>query len=245
MNFGEHLGKEYLAGNIGAPGLGAYTKGTIHLTKGQVLYLYIGQSGDDVSLPTQLSFNGGGETHANSPFYGKGGGATDIRLISGDWKDDEGLNSRIMVAGGGGSGQGGGSGAGGNAGGLTGFMGVNINETAAIATQTSGHRFGYGRGGYGGESYSGGGGGYYGGGTSGNSSSMTTCGGSSFISGYLGCNAITGQKDREPSNQPNHYSGLVFSNTEMKAGNETMPNPNGGNMTGNLGHGHARIRFIT
>ena len=43
-------------------------------------------------------------------------------------------------------------------------------------------------------------------------------GGSSFISGYSGCNAITSATDRTPSGQPNHYSGKVFTNMTMTAG---------------------------
>lgn len=80
-------------------------------------------------------------------------------------------------------------------------------------------------------------------------------GGSSFISGHDGCNAI-----KEESTQTNiihtgnsiHYSGLYFHNTSIIDGagyNWTtskqqyvgMPNYNGGITAGNIGNGHARI----
>ncbi|MGX4438155.1 glycine-rich protein, partial [Clostridioides difficile] len=45
----------------------------------------------------EFTFNGGG-LGVNSG----GGGATDIRLVNGDWNNEQGLLSRIIVAGGGG-----------------------------------------------------------------------------------------------------------------------------------------------
>lgn len=144
----------------------------------------------------------------------------------------------------GGSGQGGNYGSGGHAGTLEGLEGYSKNPSAEIATQTSGFAFGYGRIGNPSEAYSGGGGGYWGGGTT-RQAPMSANGGSSFISGYPGCIAIKGENDRTSSGQPNHYSGLTFFNSDMKAGNEEMPKPNGtGTMTGNLGHGHIRVNYI-
>ena len=75
--------------------------GEIALQKGQKIYVYVGENGEDLSTPTAHSFNGGGPTHVTNPSYSKGGGATDIRLLEGTWDNAEGLNSRIMVAGGG------------------------------------------------------------------------------------------------------------------------------------------------
>lgn len=92
---------------------------------------------------------------------------------------------------------------------------------------------------------SGGGGGYYGG------SASAHCGGSggsSFISGYQGCNAITQGSTASSithTNQPNHYSDLVFTNTTMTAGNENMPTPSGKTEKGHSGNGYARITFIS
>ena len=62
---------------------------------------------------------------------------------------------------------------------------------------------------------SGGGGGYYGGfggkHTDGNCHMIGGGGGSSFISGHFGSNAV--DEDGNHTGQPNHYSGLTFSNT--------------------------------
>ncbi len=98
----------------------------------------------------------------------------------------------------------------------------------------------------------GGGGGYYGGGSSSTGSLGYAAGGggggSSFISGHTGCNAIS--KDSVSSNiihtgQPNHYLGYIFSNTNMKAGNEGMLSHDGkSTMTGNSGNGYAKITYL-
>ena len=50
------------------------------------------------------TFNGGGAWESNGSWNCQGGGATDIRLSIGDgkWDNTIGLNSRIMVAAGGG-----------------------------------------------------------------------------------------------------------------------------------------------
>jgi len=79
-----------------APGMGGYVCGNINLSNNFVLHLYLGQS-TYTSLYGML-YNGGGMGEA------PGGGATDIRLIGGDWNNFESLKSRIMVAGGGGGG---------------------------------------------------------------------------------------------------------------------------------------------
>ncbi len=78
-------------------GKGAYTAGNIELTKDDELYVYIGEDGDNID---QIGFNGGGLKEGG---YGSGGGgATDVRLVNGDWKLFDSLKSRIMVAAGGG-----------------------------------------------------------------------------------------------------------------------------------------------
>jgi hypothetical protein len=58
------------------------------------------------------------------------------------------------------------------------------------------------------------GGGYYGG----KSGEVSSAGGSSFISGYTGCNAISESSTENNiihTGQPNHYSGCVFTNSVM------------------------------
>ncbi|HBG2133747.1 TPA: hypothetical protein KPJ62_004150, partial [Clostridioides difficile] len=77
---------------------GGYSVGELILRKKTLLYIYVGQLGLDVSSSV-YAFNGGG--------YGTGavgGGATDIRLVGGAWDNEQGLFSRIIVAGGGGGG---------------------------------------------------------------------------------------------------------------------------------------------
>ncbi|BCS85831.1 hypothetical protein prwr041_17240 [Prevotella herbatica] len=107
------------------------------------------------------------------------------------------------------------------------------------STVSTGH-FGYCDG----NTQTGGGGGYYAGS---NAAHCGGSGGSSFVSGYTGCNAIKATSTAtviEPSDTPNHYSGYVFTNSTMIAGNTSLPAPGGGNETGHTGNGYARITFI-
>lgn len=84
---------------LAAPGKGGYVSGNIYLEKGNEIYVYVGESSNDSSKAGSLTFNGGGAGYDNVSTAGRGGGATDIRLIKGTWNDETGLNSRIMVAG--------------------------------------------------------------------------------------------------------------------------------------------------
>lgn len=70
-------------------GKGGYTQGTIKLNEGDTFYIYVGGKNQ------YGGWNGGGQTTEGNG----GGGATDIRLIPGEWNSEEGLKSRIMVAG--------------------------------------------------------------------------------------------------------------------------------------------------
>lgn len=91
---------------------------------------------------------------------------------------------------------------------------------------------------------SGGGGGYYAGGISGHAGGS---GGSSFISGHSGCDAIIESSTENTivhSGQPNHYSGLVFTDTQMIDGAHAMPSPNGGTETGHSGDGACIISWF-
>ena len=217
---------------------GSYTSGIITFLNEIKLYLYIGTTHGifnvihpDTTLSRTLKPNG----------------ATDIRYepIDEEYYSFKSLKARIMVAASGGvsddlNGEFGHGGA------LTGERGLgNISRTGTIvdppkiapgATQTSSGicnsdtmciegTFGLARqniemtdnGGTGG-------GGYYAGcsiNPSGNGG-----GGSSFISGHQGCNAISEESNDfnsiKHTNQSIHYSGLVFYNTKMKPGKETM-----------------------
>lgn len=263
-------------------GLGGYTSGTINLEKNQKLYIYVGGS----TSSYEGGYNGGaaGGSGTDGKYTG-GGGATDIRIVNGNWNDFNSLKSRIMVAAGGaGTGYYGSEIIGGAGGGLTGYQGTLksggvIDKNHIIATagnQTSGGngcfncsitngKFGNGYFGfstYTGYGYgTGGGSGYYGGGSGSDTANNVSsgAGGSSFISGHNGCDAI-----KKESTEDNiihtggsiHYSGLYFTNTVMIDGNGYNWTTAKGNylkmpshidnteMTGNHGNGFARITMI-
>ena len=130
----------------GTGGKGAYTSGNIYLKKGQKIYIYVGQTGDGLQTAT---YNGGG---ASGTLYNgrAGGGATDIRLVSGEWDNFESLKSRIMIAAGGGGSMGASYKCNGGAGGaLSGYSGSKGGSggnytVAGGATQTSGGTAGKG-----------------------------------------------------------------------------------------------------
>ena len=235
--------------------IGSYTSGLISLNIGQIIYVYVGQSGITGIITANPSWNGGGAVTSGFSDGNNfsGGGATDFRLVSGNWDDFSSLKSRIMVAGGGG---------GvvsaydrlGFAGGLESIDSRHLfNEQEFIAlkaTQTSGNKFGIGASG----DRTGGGGGYYGGNTTSqilNTTRTDHCassGGSSFVSGYPGCDAIDKLSTSDNiihTGLPNHYSGYVFNNSQMIAGNASMPSPSGGTEIGHTGNGYARITFIS
>ena len=231
-------------GRIG--GYGGYTSGEISLSTQNVLYIYVGQQG--YFNTSSYTFNGGG-IPANAYGAQGGGGASDVRLVGADWNNFNSLKSRLMVAGGGGGSdyyQSRGSN-GGGAGGLTGSYGGYYRSggsypytVATGGTQTAGgigYNGGAGSFGFGGSQTmghgGGGGSGYYGGANGGYNSSVvgSGAGGSSFISGHSGCNAISASSTINNilhTGQAIHYSGLFFTNTSMTAG-------------ANSGHGQVRI----
>ena len=204
-------------------GCGGYVAGKISLTKNQVLYVYTGQQGNKFNnYSSGYMFNGGGYANKIGECCGAcGGGATDIRTTNGNWDNSTSLDTRIIIAGGGG-------GVYTNycsifsscAGGLEGYDGF-IHEYDSRyqqhqgkgGTQTAGGAAPLqwanaengtvgtlGKGGLGGKNRvvedgggSGGGGGLYGGsGSSGlNNGVWLGGGGSSYISGHPGCTAKT------------------------------------------------------
>ena len=205
-------------------GKGGYTYGEIVMPSGVSLYVFVGGQGLASSETANAGgYNGGGEAQYGSYYPSGGGGATDVRLNNGGgvWNNIPSLKTRIMVAGGGG-GTGnlnstnpwtvyhyeifGGCG-GGLYGGNGGYYDLKTNDKEGLANTssvgagqtTSGEPnqystaggFGYAGGfsnGYGG----GGGGGWYGGNRGfGHGGS----GGSSFISGHPGCDAVYSTND--------------------------------------------------
>ena len=202
-------------------GRGGYVNGSIIFAKDKNLYIYVGSMGTPQAVNGSTykngyvantgGYNGGGNT---SNAGGGGGGSTDIRLYSnGTWSDTSSLNSRIMVAGGGGgmnywqtqS-------KGGDAGGLTGLTfyvrGSNTLSNTGGEQERGGQQTGSnnnlpgenGSFGYGGSGYFGAGGGGWYGGSGGNDhpyngasgAEIAGGGGSSFVSGFSGCKAKSG-----------------------------------------------------
>lgn len=237
-------------------GAGAYVSGEIELEAGEQLYVYVGEQ----KLPASESstdeekeiaiFNGGG--YSQSGAYG--GGATDVRLASGDWYNESNLKNRIMVAGGGGgvksTAEEARGGVGGTTTGGTGSAAASIVNLGDYVGYGGSHNEGgrpgsdvvsagsgaLGKGGKAGyptgdsSNYgAGGGGGYYGG--SGSGGYAGAGGGSSFISGADGFQTV---------------SGYTFTNTQMLDGLSLIPNPRLGYETlGNTGNGYARITLLT
>ena len=259
-----------LDGTYYAGGKGGYVSGYIYLKSDDVLYVYVGSKGDDgkkINYQTYLGgYNGGGNSYGKH--YG-GGGATDVRLKSGMWDDFDSLKSRIIVAG-----AGGGSSAdmeatgwslGGAGGGLNGLDAIpgRGNQAGLGSTQTSGFAFGKGYSGDSTNTYSGGGSGYYGSPypNGENTWDKSAGGGSSFISGHDGCDAI--HVDSTVDNilhtgQSIHYSNYQFTNTVMIDGTgckwtnqltnscSGMPTHDGSStMMGNSGDGYAKITLIS
>ena len=100
--------------------------------------------------------------------------------------------------------------------------------------------------------------GYYGGfstDSSNNDWMYAASAGSSYISGHVGSVAITSETNETPKSGcadgttdvqcSYHYSGMKFTNTKMKAGNEEMPSHDGTTtMIGNTGDGYARVTAL-
>ncbi len=223
-------------------GKGGFSSGKINLTAGDKLYVYVGGQGgtatDLACIEAVLGantdtgglagWNGGGRggndgctpTNAADDAGGGGGGATDIRYFGATtpttaqlaWNSSLGLNSRIMVAGGGGGSSW--DSATYNAGSGGGLIGESAamygSETdanvGAGGTQLTGHAFGQGANGIFTTSSNvgdgGGGGGYYGaiGHTTTSAYGTAGGGGSSYVSGHTGSIAIdiTTDDDNEP-----------------------------------------------
>lgn len=191
-------------------GRGSYTSGIIQLSSNFNLYIYVGGQGKYGSGVSSFGgpvggFNGGG--NGGNSASGSGGGATDVRLTSGVWNNKASLESRIMVAAGGGGADNYGGTLNGNDDGSGGPGGALISIGAYIngvlnpqyfATQTSGAAFGVGGNATVRSDTGGGGGGYYGGIVTNNGNGGAS-GGSSYISGYKGCVAYDKKRTDDSS----------------------------------------------
>ena len=256
-------------------GKGGYVRGDITLSEGMKLYVYVGEAGKDYS--SAMSFNGGGRGSywPNDGQSYRGGGATDVRTVvhsaSDGYGGDASLNSRFIVAAGGGGALtygSGGDGTGGAAGGRTGYSGATRNKgtTSGWINATGGTQNGGGSGwkwgsslshstngskGYGGinteNNYgSGGGSGYYGGGSGGYVSGVVSsgAGGSSFISGHPGCTSVSGYVFTEGTTEMIDGQGKSWTTSTQTTGgsSKTMPTPPGGSISlGNQGNGYCRV----
>lgn len=229
-------------------GKGGYSYGTITLSKGATLYVYVGgQPASSSSTSTTITggYNGGGQARVHS--YGgtttycqAGGGATDIRV------GQDSLYARVIVAGGGGGsasinaattkyggGTSGGSpvsgfGASQTAGGTNGTFGKGANG------YISGYNYKYASGG--------GGGGWYGGGAVNAQSDSAT--------GYRNQNGGGSGYVYTSSTASNCPSGCLLTSTyylinaATVAGNTSFTSPTGTSETGHEGNGYARITYM-
>jgi hypothetical protein len=224
---------------FGTGGAGGYSKGNVTLTAGQVIHIGVGQAGFKSSSST--AYNGGGAGNPGDPGY-TGGGATHMATAGGVLSSLSGNQNSVLVVAGGGGGAAGGTcvcqyqGNGGAGGGTTGISGTcSGNDCGYRPAGTGGTQNAGGTSqspqigaafGLGATSSTntgdciqggGGGGGWYGGGAGGHAG-----GGGGGGSGYVA---------------------PALTVTQVTAGNASMPNPAGGNMTGRLGDGIARITW--
>ena len=213
-------------------GLGGYSKGIVHLTKGTTLYVCVGgqpQTVTTASVAVPGGFNGGGNgfnrAYSGTYTYGQaGGGATDIRI------GQNNLYARVIVAGGGSGSNNRTSGyAGGGLSGVTGQSGYAGTQTSAGtggsfgqggSATTSGSNYRYGA--------SGGGGGFYGGGAIASYSDSTNYdkysgGGSGYV--YTSSTASS------------YPSGCLLNSTYYLTASSTTEGIN-------TGHGKATITYI-
>jgi hypothetical protein len=173
---------------VNAGGFGGYSKGTLSVTPGETLNIFVGGQGTvaNVTLTSMGGgFNGGGHGYSNisGATTGGGGGASDVR------KGGTTLTNRVIVAaGGGGSADplgpfGGGGGNGGGTAGTTAPGGGGAGGTQVTGGVTGGA---FGLGGNATSGYKGGGGGgWYGGGVSSDAASRGGGGGSSYLGSFL------------------------------------------------------------
>ena len=235
-------------------GKGGYVSGVININTSLTLYVYVGGHVHEGS--SSITYNGGGKSQRN------GGGASDVRLVGGEWNDFESLKNRIIVAGGGGGTDGYSVGdktiydVGGAGGGIKGFP--SSQDKGQGGSQTEGGdgevKGSFGQGGgnnvTGKDGSGAGGGGYFGGGSSTSTQFYGGGGGSSYISGHPNCTAID-EESNDPfnmitKNNSIHYSGLYFFDTKIIDGNSEMPSPYNSSEkeTGHSLYGAVRITLI-
>lgn len=226
-----------------AGGKGGYSTGTVYLSQGQLLYVYVGQQGGSRTTGRGGGWNGGGDA-GNAGSSGGGGGMTHIstkqnpvdnRAITNE-KNNRGTNPNwdpdgtIIVAGGGGGG--------GNSGGTTrdqligGYgggetAGAGGAEKAASNETKTGYMQGYGQNRYDAQFYDGGGAGagWYGGMVR-STYDVAGGGGTGYVADKLGQYPIT--------------------HGQTVAGNQEFPTTDGTKKEeGHSGDGYAKITFVS
>ncbi len=239
-------------------GKGGYSKGTVTLKKGDVLYVYVGGKGMDsgTAYSGEIKtggYNGGGDgamsyykwnegstTYGSPCWVGAGGGGSDIRI------NHDSLYSRVIVAGGGSGGAYKNSSytsKGYAAGGVT-SLGYDASCQAGQTSAGVNGSFGQGASVTGTADYKsvgpGGGGGWYGGGgakaSSTDSNVVKYSGGGS---GYVYTSATA-------ANYPSGCllnSSYYLSNASTIAGDTAFTSPSGSTETGHSGNGYARITY--
>lgn len=236
----------------GDGGLGGYSKGTLSLPKGAQVYVYVGGHGKTANpsdgAETSGSFPDGGGTktgHAGSEAAvpGTGGGSTSIRLLT------DSLYSRVIVAGGGASGDQGALDHCGFGGGMSGGSsyccgrrpldpGAGTQTGSSPGPKGSGvaGTFGQGATGLCMQGRNSGGGGWYGGGSGGYSGECSCAsggGGSSMAAWRSG--------DRSKCDKFALDRSFYLSDASTEAGNTSFPAPSGSSETGHRGDGYAKI----
>jgi len=230
--WGAQGGGEPATGYYGDGGKGGYSTGSASVTPGETIYIVIGQQG--FQSHSTIAYNGGGGGTNHHSFTGyTGGGATHVAKVSGLLNTLSGQIANILLVGAGGGGAGGSDmnnwpsyGVdGGAGGGTTGIDGTDAHgrlgghggtQSAGGSSSNPCVEASFGLGATSSCSSSnwiqggGGGGGYYGGGAGAHYGGGGG-GGSSYIGGV--------------------------SSSETIAGNATMPDPDGGTMTGRAGNG--------
>jgi hypothetical protein len=184
--WGAQGGTGTYAGITPDPGLGGYAVGSLDVTPGEVLNIYVGGAGASTGLG---GYNGGGQ--AGTDYGASGGGASDVRTSPYTLSDRE-----IVGAGGGGAAFGSTPSDGGHGGALVGLAGDNGDSFVGGGggTQVAGGAAGccygaaiagtFGAGGGPGDYHNaGGGGGWYGGGSG--AGQAGAGGGSSYITGLV------------------------------------------------------------
>ena len=232
-------------------GHGGYSYGNVILSKGQPLFVVVGEEGIGgcVSTYCEGGYNGGGNSGVSTSdalnFTSSGGGATHIALTNrGELFNYESNKSDVLIVAGGG---GGGyyhtagvnvSNVGGAGGGLSGIdgtlAGIQIGPNGDVLNATGGTQVAGGIAGYRGAP------GTFGQGGSGNSCNSDKCGSSGGGGGYYG----GGAAGHAGSGGGSGYVDGVIDGITI-AGINSVPTYDGNStMIGNSGNGYAKITFL-